>query len=163
MSKSSVKKVKWSQFRESGLLWFINTTLHAFGFAIVLESNSINPNDDYNAYIARTTYRGFTEKSNTTGYRKLARYMKDNSEDIYKEAVSDSSEDFPIQVFDIIGEDYKRDFMQGAKRTRDCIICTLIGFQNDCKDTNSEEYKAYQKVIDNIEETFGPLMGEVKL
>ena len=27
----------WKEFRESGLLWFINTTLHVFGWALVAE------------------------------------------------------------------------------------------------------------------------------
>ena len=32
-----VKKKTWQEFRKTGLLWFINTILHAFGWAIVVE------------------------------------------------------------------------------------------------------------------------------
>lgn len=41
---------------------------------------------------------------------------------------------------------------------RDVIICTLIGFQNEQgNDINSEEYKAYQKLMDFIELHYGAL------
>ena len=29
----------WKEFRESGLLWFVNTILHLFGWAIVVYKN----------------------------------------------------------------------------------------------------------------------------
>ena len=32
-----VDKRDWSEFRNSGLLWWINTMLHTFGWAIVFE------------------------------------------------------------------------------------------------------------------------------
>lgn len=32
-----VKKKTWQEFRKTGLLWFMNTILHAFGWAIVVE------------------------------------------------------------------------------------------------------------------------------
>lgn len=47
-----------------------------------------------------------------------------------------------------------------AKSVRDHIISALIGFQNaiGC-DEESETYKAYQKTIEWIENTYGPLMS----
>ena len=35
--KEPVTKKTWTEFREIGLLWFINTILHMFGWAIVVE------------------------------------------------------------------------------------------------------------------------------
>ena len=32
-----VDRKTWKEFRESGLLWFINTILHMFGWAIVVD------------------------------------------------------------------------------------------------------------------------------
>jgi len=32
---------KWKEFRNSGLLWFINTILHTFGWAIVFDACDI--------------------------------------------------------------------------------------------------------------------------
>lgn len=47
-----------------------------------------------------------------------------------------------------------------SKHMRDHIICALIGFQNDSgNDVNSEEYKAYQKVLEWVENTYGSLMS----
>lgn len=77
-----VEKKTWEEFRSSGLLWFINSILHAFGWAIVIERNG----DEETAYPARVKYRGFSEESNTNGYRKLTQYLKDNVDDLLKEA-----------------------------------------------------------------------------
>ena len=47
-----------------------------------------------------------------------------------------------------------------SKHMRDHIISTLIGFQNASgNDVNSEEYKAYQKVLEWVENTYGSLMS----
>lgn len=35
-----VNKKSWNEFRNSGLLWFTNTILHMFGWAIVLVENN---------------------------------------------------------------------------------------------------------------------------
>ena len=32
-----VDEKSWKEFRESGLLWFVNTILHTFGWALVAE------------------------------------------------------------------------------------------------------------------------------
>lgn len=75
----------WNDFRDSGLFWFINTILHAFGWSIIVEIDN-ETNNIIGAYPARVKFRGFDEKSNTEGYIKLSQYMKDNSEELLKEA-----------------------------------------------------------------------------
>ena len=67
------------EFRESGLLWFINTTLHMFGWAIVW-----NPDTD-EIYPARVKFRGFAEENNTAGYQKVSKYLKENIDELLKE------------------------------------------------------------------------------
>lgn len=37
-------------------------------------------------YSARVKFRGFDEKSNTKGYINVSRYMKDNSNELFKES-----------------------------------------------------------------------------
>ena len=74
-------KKTWEEFRSSGLLWFINSILHMFGWAIVIEKD----NDKITAYPARVSFRGFPEESNTNGYRKVTQYLKDNIDDLLKE------------------------------------------------------------------------------
>lgn len=74
-----LKEMSLDEFRNSGLLWFINSILHVFGTAIVvdIESNRMYP--------ARCRFRGFSEKSNNKGYSNLTRYMKENSENLLKD------------------------------------------------------------------------------
>ena len=81
-----LKEKSWDEFRDSGMLWFINSILHLFGWAIVLVSNSANNN--LYAYPARTNFRGFSQESNTQGYIKVSEYLKDNIDDLLKEAKS---------------------------------------------------------------------------
>lgn len=78
-----VTEKTWAEFRESGLLWFINTTLHMFGWAIVLEFDG---DDITRAYPARVKFRGFSEQSNTDGYIKVSNHLKENIDELVKES-----------------------------------------------------------------------------
>lgn len=71
------------EFRDAGLLWLINSILHLFGWAIVFDIDDGILN---NVYPARVTYRGFDETSNTEGYKKVSEYLKENIEQLNKEA-----------------------------------------------------------------------------
>lgn len=74
-----VKEITGKEFRESGALWFVNSILHLFGMAITWNPDT----DELKAAIVR--FRGFDEKSNDSGYKKLSNYLKDNIVDIEKE------------------------------------------------------------------------------
>jgi len=78
-----VEKREWKEFRETGLLWLINQTLHLFGWAIVLE---IEEEDIINVYPARVKFRGFDGESNTQGYIKVSEYLSKNIKDLLKES-----------------------------------------------------------------------------
>ena len=79
-----VNKKTWKEFREAGLLWWINTLLHTFGWAIVF---SIADNGDVtDIYPARVKFRGFDEKSNTEGYIKVSEYLEKNIIEIVDES-----------------------------------------------------------------------------
>lgn len=75
-SDDMIQKKSWQEFRESGSLWFANTVLHAFEWAIVVEYDS-ETGEEVGAYPAHVKFRGFDEESNTEGYIKLSQYMKD--------------------------------------------------------------------------------------
>ena len=60
-----VKRSTWQQFRECGMLWWINMILHTFGWSIVLALDGDIVKD---AYPARVKFRGFSTKNNTEGY-----------------------------------------------------------------------------------------------
>ena len=79
-----VDERSWKEFRDSGLLWWINMILHTFGWAIVF---SIDGDEIIEVYPARVKFRGFDEKSNDEGYIKVAKYIKENSSKIYNETI----------------------------------------------------------------------------
>ena len=79
-----IEKKRWKEFRDSGMLWWINMILHTFGWAIVVEVDENNEISD--AYPARVKFRGFNEENNTEGYQKVSKYLKENSEQLYKES-----------------------------------------------------------------------------
>lgn len=79
-----IDKKSWSEFKTSGMLWFVNTILHAFGWAIVLD---IDDNGKVTGcFPARVKFRGFSEEVNTKGYIALSEYLKKNIDDITEEA-----------------------------------------------------------------------------
>jgi len=86
-----IKKRTWNEFRETGLLWWINRLLHTFGWAIVFE---VEPDDGSvsNVYPARCRFRGFDEKTESEGFAKVTAYMKENAAILLTEA-----EDCPEQ------------------------------------------------------------------
>ena len=78
------KKKSWKEFRDSGFLWWINMILHTFGWSICLEMDEDGEITD--VYPARVKFRGFNEESNTNGYIKISKYMKENADDLLEEA-----------------------------------------------------------------------------
>ena len=78
-----IAEKNWEEFRDSGLLWFINTILHAFGWAIAVEMEKGKVSD---AYPARVTFRGFSEESTTNGYQKVSKWMAENAAELLDEA-----------------------------------------------------------------------------
>lgn len=77
-------KRTWRSFRETGLLWWINTQLHMFGWAIAYEQNG--KGEITHVYPARVRFRGFGQKQTEEGYRKVSTYLKENIEKLEKEA-----------------------------------------------------------------------------
>jgi len=59
------QKKTWDEFRDAGLMWWINMILHTFGWAICFEP------DTGIAYPARVKFRGFDIKNNDIGYEKM--------------------------------------------------------------------------------------------
>lgn len=80
------EKKTWEEFRDSGLLWWINMILHTFGWAIAVEMNTTTQ-EVTACYPVRTKFRGFNEGSNTEGYTKVSEFMKDNAQKLYEESL----------------------------------------------------------------------------
>lgn len=77
------EKKFWDEFRETGLLWWINMILHTFGWSIVYE---IEDGQIIDVYPARVKYRGFGEQVNDKGYRSVSKYLKENIDELLQEA-----------------------------------------------------------------------------
>ena len=73
----------WEQFKKSGLLQFVNSILHLFGWAVVVV---IVGDKVVNAYPSRVSFRGFSEGDNTDGYAKVTKYLKENIDELDSEA-----------------------------------------------------------------------------
>lgn len=79
-----VEKKTWGEFRSTGLLLFINSFLHIFGWAIVLDYKD---DTTVEVYPARCKYRGFYEGMTSEAYIKLSKWMKDNADILYEESL----------------------------------------------------------------------------
>lgn len=79
-----IKKKSWKEFRDSGLLWWINMILHTFGWSICLDMDE--DGEIINVFPARVKFRGFNEESNTNGYIKISKYMKENADELLEES-----------------------------------------------------------------------------
>lgn len=79
-----ISKKTWREFRDSGLLWWINRILHTFGWAIVY---NIEENGNIKeVYPARVKFRGFSEENEVDGFIKVSEYMKENAETLLNES-----------------------------------------------------------------------------
>ena len=81
-----VSKKTWEEFRSTGLLWWINTLLHTFGWALVVEMEK--DGTITNAYPARVKFRGFGAAETEDGYRKVSDYLVKNAVKLNEEAQS---------------------------------------------------------------------------
>lgn len=63
----------WNEFRETGLLCFVNTFLHIFGWCIVIEKDG----ETINVYPARVNYTGFSEDVYKKNYEKVRNLLKE--------------------------------------------------------------------------------------
>lgn len=79
-----VNRKTWDEFRETGLTLIINQILHIFGWAIVYDINE--DGKVVNCYPTRTKFRGFDGDSVSKAYANVSRWVKDNADDLLKEA-----------------------------------------------------------------------------
>lgn len=78
-----MERKSWEEFRDNGMLWFINSILHLFGYAIVYEFENGKIKD---VFPARVKFRGFSEENNTKGYQKISKYLQKNINKLVEEA-----------------------------------------------------------------------------
>ena len=79
-----VTRKTWQEFKDAGLIWWVNMILHTFGWVIVTREDDDGIIND--VFPARTKFRGFAESSNIEGYMKVSQYLEDNAKELNKEA-----------------------------------------------------------------------------
>lgn len=76
----------WLAFKNSGLLWFTNRTLHLFGYAIVYTFNDAELISVAPEFV---DYVGFSRESEERGYLSLRGYMAAASETLLENIKED--------------------------------------------------------------------------
>ena len=74
-TRKMLQEISWEEFQATGLLLMVNSFLHIFNLAIVLDRETVAPFRVLRVYPAKCAYRGFSEKLVTEAYKKLAKYM----------------------------------------------------------------------------------------
>jgi len=87
-----MERKTWDEFRDSGLLWFVNSILHMFGWAITVDANIHEDKsvEILEVFPSRVKYTGFSEESNESGYNKVWKYLRKNIDNL-----GDGTTDFP--------------------------------------------------------------------
>lgn len=75
---SAYERKTWQDLLDSGLLWWINRSLHLFGWAIVVE---VQPDGTVGeVYPAHTRFRGFSTEDEDEGFRKVTAHVRDRAD-----------------------------------------------------------------------------------
>ena len=78
-----IDKKSWKEFRNIGLLFVVNQFLNFFGWAIVFKFDE--KDNIVEVYPARTKFRGFPGSVTTDGYKRVSKYLAENSVELDKE------------------------------------------------------------------------------
>lgn len=84
-SMKMVYKKEWQEFREAGLLWWINRILHTFGWAMCVNVDD-DTGDVVGAFPAKVKFRGFDEEAESKEWVKLSEHIKDNADRLVEES-----------------------------------------------------------------------------
>lgn len=76
VEKHSIEKRNWEEFKDTKLLWWVNRSLHLFGWAIILEVD--NNKEIINAFPAKVSFRGFSQEVESENFVTLTNYLKEN-------------------------------------------------------------------------------------
>jgi len=95
MSEMNLKKARPSNaeplvriltkdFVGTGMLWFVNRILHAFGFQLSYDADpTTGALSDF--YVCRTIYRGFGDAIEDEGYQNVAEYLSTTAPSLFSE------------------------------------------------------------------------------
>lgn len=72
----------WNEFRDTGLLTFVNCFLHIFGWCLMLDMEG---DDVIRVYPKRVNYSGFPQESMDIAYDRIHRYLQVKEEEEVEE------------------------------------------------------------------------------
>lgn len=68
-----IEQRTWDEFREAGLLWWVNRILHIFGWVICCRED--DEGHAVEVYPAHCHFRGFSQDVETRGYLRLTKHI----------------------------------------------------------------------------------------
>jgi hypothetical protein len=77
----------WDEFRESGIFCWVNRILHTFGWVLVVDVDDAGK--AVRCYPARCRYRGFGAEAESKMFKRISRWMRDNSEELVADSELD--------------------------------------------------------------------------
>ena len=82
-----MQAANWNEFREAGMLWWINRILHVFGWAIVCQVEE----DGTTSCVCpvRVDFRGFSRGDEVEGHKLVSHWMAQHSAELEREAADD--------------------------------------------------------------------------
>lgn len=93
------EKKSWQEFREAGLLWWVNRALHLFGWSIAVE---VEDGEVVDVYPGHVTYRGFSEEDEKDGFKKLTKHLAEEAAQLVEDVELDSQPGFVATVRTVI-------------------------------------------------------------
>ncbi len=71
----------WSEFVDAKLFWWVNRSLHLFGWTLVREIDK-DSGEITEVYPARTSVRGFSRETEEAGFTALTHHLRDTIPDL---------------------------------------------------------------------------------
>jgi hypothetical protein len=75
-------RVAWDEFRDAGLMWWVNRQLHLFGWSLVAVVDPADPAKTVKVYPARTEFRGFCSSAEERGFKSLTRHLHESVDEL---------------------------------------------------------------------------------
>lgn len=92
LNEPMIERKSWEEFRAAGLLWWVNSLLHLFGWSIVVERGD-DGQTIRDAYPAHCKFRGFDSKNNDKGFKRLTMHIQESTERMLRDvALEEDSE-----------------------------------------------------------------------
>ena len=79
-------ETSWEELAQAGLFWWVNRTLHLFGWAVVRETETADHDGPIiRVYPARCRFRGFTRDVEADGFKRLTAHFQSNASELVKQ------------------------------------------------------------------------------